>query len=258
MMGDTLHEHPLVVSIGVDALEVYRAFMGLSEWRRSAVASEVVPCEGRRLHPSRMPLGSCATCGHRVELDSRAGDLVCTQCGLVQQRGSVNVNPEYVELDPIDSLPPGVPSIRGVTKPVYLTVHGGGGGGGVERDARVRWSELEHWNHYTHWGEDTLKTMKGTLDRWAPSGLAKEVRMCAVLLETFLSERLPKEEDARKRLLTNRLPLREEKPRVEVASSADPNVHGCSGCGMRFACARDARFHCLKKGWGVKRRRQGV
>jgi len=250
MVGDALHEHTLVVSMGVDALEVYRALMGLSEWRQSGMSSMAVPYEGRRLHPSRIPLGACVACGHRVELDSRGGDFVCAQCGLVQQRGSVNVNPEYVESDPRVA-PQGCPSIPRVSKPVYLSVHG-------EEGRRIAWSELEHWNHYTHWGGDTLKTMKTTLDRWTPSGLTKEVRICAVLLETFLPEIIPREDDTRKRLLTNRLPLREQKPGVEVVARADPNVHDCLGCGKRFSCARDARFHCRKQGWGIKRRRQGL
>jgi len=253
---DFLSDNPILVALQVGVREAHRALLDVdrkcTQWapegegaeKRGESREERVRFDNVSLSSLTVHTSGCIECGGYIETDFRGGDRVCIRCGLVQDRFSINVNPEYVA--PVDTVERVVQStniLKGVGKCATKAACRTDGEKGRSR----HWSLMEHLNIYAKLPMDDLIRMDKFLAVWHDGVHSTNARITAVLLYLPLSKHFPHEETVRKRVR-----LGEE---VEAVRSIQPKASfACEACGRGFHMKRDARLCCKKRSWGGKRK----
>ena len=217
-----LKGHTLIRSLSVTPKEVHTAVLHIHKQIVSDIEEEM------------LPVPRCVECkvGYIV-LDRHEATHVCDECGLVQHRGSVNINPEFTP----------APTVRRGTRPLHgiplwrfrqsLT--------NDTRDSHSScWNLLEHHNVYVNLTLDDLKLMDGVLMRWSEGGCSVNARVAGALLYLPLSKHFPSEKIIRERVRSgNEIP--------QVDSILPTPKFSCESCGTACFTQKDARYCCKMK-----------
>lgn len=244
-----LASHPLLAALGVSAADAHAAVLDVH--RRHTAPPPPAPSPPAPSSPGVGEGGGegCGECGAPVEVDHHGGDRVCSACGLVQARTTMNVTPEFVPAPDPGRGATGVPGV-----PDWLLRHCPGEGGRGRKRGRAEgarsayWDELEHFNGVFHLlprGE--MEQMDALLDAWVEGGRPRAVRVAAALLY------FPLRRQARG-AATTRERIRKGDALGEVERVAPLPSFSCPECGFRAHTHKEARLHCRLGGvWGRKR-----
>jgi hypothetical protein len=211
LVKEYLETHPIVVHQSLDPRAVHAALISFHSFQETQTRDEA---------PARV--STCPECDDFVELDARAGAVVCRRCGLVTQVG-VNVEPEYQEAPSVVARHRGVP---GVAEWACHMVDA--------PEASFR-DELEHWNQFTRLCEADLDDLEAILKRW---GGVHASRVAAGLLYKGLRSKFLDESASRRTV------QRGGSIGSEVTTTFPEADFPCTTCGRKCHDMRTARFHC--------------
>ena len=201
-----------------------------------------VPEMNAQAHLARRAPLSCRSCSAvLIVLDEHKGEHICLQCGLVQQRASINVVPEWV------------------THPSVERSRSGGKRKAIGFDAKANqralkmgsdtvssshyWKvvdEVEEMNQFSCLTKDDVRKVALMATNWIHGTTscpfrASKIVACMIFWE--LKDHIL--DEARVRDLVKR---RKSLPAVDPSPPAP--TFACEACGRRLYSRRDARFHC--------------
>lgn len=180
-------------------------------------------------------------CSHcdvgRYLLDEHEGMFFCNNCGVVETRRSVNVQPEFQAAPVVGPRQRGRPRLlSGVADWVVARTRAEGGSSTSARDFM---EDLEHWNVYTGHGVDVLRGLGRALAEWNDPGHTRLARAVTALLWPLIREQIPDGTDIRD-MMRRGVALPEVRDRDAEARLA----FACDECGETVESRRGARFHC--------------
>lgn len=261
---DVLAAHPFVARFGMSAREVYNALVHLDaalHRRAPATAVDETRVAGAREEDGATVrrCGECAV-GHLL-VDEHNGCEVCSECGLVQSRASINICPEFIKRNDGGGRPHRGGRVNPATTiPFWIVRRAYASTDEVQQAAYM--DDLEHMNAYVHVAPDELTRCEQTLRRWDAGHFARDVRIAAALLHVVLRDRFMTEADMRRRMRTlvqysgtetvdratgSMVPTwsfgSERLPEVRDVVAAAPTF-ACARCGALEHTQKGARYHC--------------
>lgn len=212
-----LSSSPLVLELGVAPELVHRSFLDLE--RRPPSVQSITS------------LRRCFECRGILEVDAREGVEVCTDCGIVQNRASLNIVPEYV-----------IPADRGTKR---MRMSSTLLSRGEQKTTSSFWRDLAHYNIFTHLSEDSLRAADARLRGWCPP-YGRNAALAASLLGPALRRLVPASASIRSTL--------ERGSSLAPVEDALPVPRfPCAECKRPCFSRKDARWHC-RLGWGQETR----
>lgn len=225
--------HPIVTGLALLPCDVHAALLDVHTRINGRLSTEGEEKRRGNRSPRR-----CIECRQGyVEVDSHEGQEVCSHCGLVQTRHSINIEPEYnAPPDVSRNKRPRQQHIPGVPVRLVQSL-----ASSVVRDPSHRrsvlWGELEHWNAHTHLSPDQLRFLDALLKEWTGGAHSKDVRVAAALLYLPLRTKFPDELDVRNDVHSHR-------QLTEIRTTVPPAEFSCRTCNAKCFRKKDARFHC--------------
>ena len=219
-----LENHPLIQNLQVSAKQVHTALLQLHSHLSSLKESV-----------KDIVTEKCFECNGDVEQDDKESTRVCKQCGLVQNRMSFNVSPEFVSCP--TAAKASTNFVRGIPKYMLLP----------KRDSESKLLDmLQHWNILVGLSDEDVKLISTVLDSWKQNGISNNVKIAAALLYKPFRLKFPDECNTRMRL--------QNKQALETVKSVLPSPSfPCLQCGVLTFSKRSATYHC--KEYGVKKRK---
>lgn len=245
---DFLKRNTIVKALGVDEEEVHDAILEVHQIITGSFDRSPAPAGTAPSPPTAHATQRCIECKGYVEIDAREGQRICTACGLVQDRSSLNFSPSFDD----GSVGPPRHSqctnvLAGVSQHVLAPCDDG-------EDVRSdKWRQLEHYNAYVSLGHDQLVTLDRLAKTWRGGRFNSEVRIAALLLYYPLSHFFPTDAKVRTTIRFANWPDRSNNPVVRTIHPEKLFV--CGTCGTRAHTAKTARFCCRTSSWGTKRHR---
>ena len=235
LIRDYLESHPLTVHLECSAWNVYKALL---DWYQCTMKEEEVP---QQPSSRKRPRNSCPHCADGVTfLDERAGENVCTSCGVVADLRSVNVNPEFALTHEETSIG-GMPCVKGVSR---WLVHKNAAAPTIIARNSNHWERLLHWNQFTNWTTDELRRMDAVLKTWSGGAHSDHTRLAAALIFPSIRDQFPNTSVIRG---TVHSASRGEQVRLQPVVDTTPLPQfSCPKCSVRVFRRVDARFHCRR------------
>jgi len=220
-----LQSHSLVKTFNISIRDLHSAIIYVERHLQTSCSSS-----------NNKPSGAVPTCsecssGH-MEIDHHNGCMVCSNCGLVSTRGSINIEREWDSAVPIPrgKRPRGIP---GVPKWMYNQL--------MHDPRRAYMSEtmdyLQHLNAYMGFTQDMLECVHTTFLSWTDNGYCRNVKMAACMMHVVLKTQFLDENHVREKV----------RKRSHLPSVQDPcpqPTFACPKCGSMHHSKKEARFHC--------------
>ena len=248
-----LSSHILVHSLSVSVSDVHSALVEIHrrvlKEEDSAHQTDHPPKSDQTPKSENPPKSDhrsrCFECNGYLELDAHEGHEVCINCGLVQTRGSINIEPEFMA--PPDVNPRGgrrSSILRGVPKNMFYASLSSGG----EKNHSQYREELEHFNAYIHLSLDELNYMDRLLGKWTTGGLPRQARVIGALLYIPLKEQFKYTAKVVRGALSSNTSL------TAIEAARPTPQFPCPSCHTMCFTGQSARFHCRLKNWGKRKR----
>lgn len=207
--------------------------------------------------------GGCFECGGYVLVDEHNGYDVCSKCGLVQTRRTINITPEYNAGVDVDTLPPSHKRAKGIPGvPKWLIQS-------LEPPRETSYmEELHHMNCFVNMPFDELVQCNRILCAWNGGHFASDVKVAACMLHRLLRDQFIEETDVRRRMRTLMQNVDTErvegggirptwsmsrKPMPVIERVGPAPEFPCPTCGHMEHTRKGARFHCRVGGGGLPR-----
>lgn len=222
---DYLQSHSLVNAFNIGTRDLHSAII--------YVERHLQPLPEHHNTPSSAPVPTCSEChiGY-MEIDAHNGSLVCSNCGLVPTRGSINIEREWVSEapQPRGKRPRGIPGV-----PKWMSDQ-------LMHDSRDAYNKetmdyLEHLNAYVGFTPDMLDRVHKTFLSWTDNGYCRNVKMAACMMHSVLKDQFLNEHVVREKV----------RKRSHIPAVHDPcpqPTFACPICGSLHYSKKEARFHC--------------
>ena len=226
---DFLAAHPLSTLTTVESL--HSAIVRLESMKAVCEMESTQYSE----HRSSTRPHDCVECNEAyVVLDHHEGQYVCSKCGVVQSRRTLNVVPERV-MDAGECHAPGHHyRIQGVDKWIvdrYMATNQG--------NSHQAFDTMVNLNAHVSLNTDQLNDAHRTFMDWVENGYTRETKIVACMLHPLLRTQF-----ATEGLIRTHLSKRQPLPQVK-----DPTpipMFACVRCGEMQHDRKSARFHCKR------------
>lgn len=222
---DLLESHSLVRAFRFNIKDVHAAILSLHE----QIAA--IPTVADKETPVVAP--NCREC-HKgyLLLNAREAMMVCSNCGMVDNHRSFNVEPEY-QTPPSPTRGRKRKGVKGVPN-WMLQQHS------VPSHAKPHsrfWDDLQSFNHYVSLPEDDIIGLDNILKTWTTGGFSYELRLVSALLYPRVRRHFTNEG-------TIRACVAKATPIPIVHQLAPEPRFPCPHCQTKCHTAKSARYHC--------------
>lgn len=232
---DFLEEHPVVQLFGMSTRDVHSALLYVDRNLKPQVAEDETPTPA----PVKRPY-DCTECNAGfLVLDAHNGYHVCSNCGVIPHRGSINVEREWIDDVREDQLAPRhkrTKYIPGVPKWMVDKMASN------PRMAyeRSTLSEMENMNGYMNLSPDVVHAAHQNFLRWTENGYNRDVKMAACMFHVILQGQFLSDVEVRGM-------VRQRKSIPQVVDPAPDPTFPCR-CGVLHYSRKAARFHSCRNG----------
>ena len=185
----------------------------------------------------------CVECNKGYYLvDAVNGNHVCSHCGVVPNRASLNITREWIDGVRDEDLAPRSKRSRHVPGVPEWMVKKNSANPRAAYEQRAL-EDLENMNGYMHVNPDVVRLAHQNFLRWTENGYSREVKMLACLFHPILRSQFLTETDVR-----SMVRVRSSIPQVE---DPIPKPTFPCRCGMLHHTKKGARYHSCRHGPSV-------
>jgi hypothetical protein len=177
--------------------------------------------------------GFCGECKGYLLIDSVVGNYVCSSCGLLQNRNSINITPEYSKPAEVEGFNK-PQKIRGVNKTVIHIVNASSEN--VSQPQNIM-EDLKHFNAFFNIPQDDLKLLELKFRYQSKNtSVSYNGKILGLIFSYIFKDSMILEEDF-KHKINNGITIK------EISGCPEP-LFSCKNCGSMCFTMKDARYHC--------------
>lgn len=237
---DYLENQRLVVLSNVCSRDLHSAILYVERKLRHPVRETEEEEEEETTGPAmRRPYDCTDCCRGYYLLDAVNGNNVCSHCGFVSNRASLNVTREWIDGVRNDELAPPSKRTKHVPGVPIWMVKKNSANPRAAYEQRTR-EDLEHLNGYLNVNPNVLHMAHQNFLRWTDNGYSREVKMLACLYHPILRSQFLTETAVR-----DMVRVRANIPQVQDPT---PQPTFLCRCGMRHHTKKAARYHSCRHG----------